>query len=56
MTVEECESLPWHRIVAKDGYISAMNMGIKGQIQKQLLLDEGYTLIGDNIDPKHMLG
>jgi alkylated DNA nucleotide flippase Atl1 len=47
--------LPWHRVVAKDGYISSLKLGAKGLVQKQLLLDEGVSIIEDRVDmTKHL--
>jgi methylated-DNA-protein-cysteine methyltransferase related protein len=47
--------LPWHRVVAKDGYISSLKLGAKGLVQKQLLLDEGVSIIEDRVDMiKHL--
>lgn len=55
MRQEEWKLLPWHRVVAKDGYISSLKLGAKGLIQKQLLLGEGVDIIEDHIDmTKHL--
>jgi methylated-DNA-protein-cysteine methyltransferase related protein len=57
MKQEEWELCPWYRVVAKDGSISALKLGPKGMIQKQLLLDEGYTMQDDKVDmTKHYFG
>jgi methylated-DNA-protein-cysteine methyltransferase related protein len=49
------ETLPWHRVVAKDGYISSLKLGAKGLIQKQLLLDEGVEINEDRVNMgKHL--
>lgn len=48
--VEEWDLCPWYRVVNKQGFISALKLGSKGMIQKQILLGEGYTLIEDNVD------
>jgi len=50
MPESEWSSCPWYRVVSKNGFISSLKLGTKGLIQKQVLLDEGYTLIGDSID------
>jgi alkylated DNA nucleotide flippase Atl1 len=50
MPQQEWRLLPWHRVVAKDGYISSLKLGAKGLIQKQLLLGEGVTIVEDHID------
>lgn len=55
MAQEEWNLLPWHRVVAKDGYISSLKLGAKGLIQKQLLLSENITVIEDHVDmTKHL--
>jgi alkylated DNA nucleotide flippase Atl1 len=47
--------LPWHRVVAKDGYISSLKLGAKGLIQKQLLLGENISIAEDRVDmAKHL--
>ncbi len=47
--------LPWHRVVAKNGFISSLKLGAKGLIQKQLLLDEGVIITDNNVDmQKHL--
>jgi alkylated DNA nucleotide flippase Atl1 len=51
----EWNLLPWHRVVAKDGYISSLKLGAKGLIQKQLLLDEKVEITEDRVDmTKHL--
>jgi alkylated DNA nucleotide flippase Atl1 len=50
MPQEQWQLLPWHRVVAKDGYISSLKLGAKGLIQKQLLLEEGVTIVDDRVD------
>ncbi len=50
MTVNESAHVPWYRVVAKNGYISALKLGYKGEIQRSLLLKEGYSLENDKID------
>jgi methylated-DNA-protein-cysteine methyltransferase related protein len=55
LSVEECDQVPWQRVVAKDGYISALKLGAKGIIQKQLLEDEGHMIIDDKVDIKSKL-
>ncbi len=55
LSAEECEGVPWHRVVAKDGYISALKLGEKGQLQKILLLEEGFEIVEDRVDIKQFL-
>ena len=50
MRQEEWSLLPWHRVVAKDGYISSLKLGAKGLIQKQLLLDESVGITQDHVN------
>ncbi len=44
----EMQTVPWYRVVAKDGYISSFKLGEKGIFQRQLLEQENYE-----IDPKN---
>jgi alkylated DNA nucleotide flippase Atl1 len=56
MTPEECEGLPWWRVVAKTGFVASLKLGYKGIAQKEMLINEGYTLYGDHVDMnKHCL-
>ncbi|MDX1920736.1 MAG: MGMT family protein [Candidatus Caenarcaniphilales bacterium] len=50
MNEEEMKTYPWYRVVAKDGYISSLKLGVKGLLQKNLLEREGYKLLGDKVD------
>ena len=40
----------WYRVVAKDGSISSLKLGIKGEIQRSILLKQGYKLVDDKVD------
>jgi alkylated DNA nucleotide flippase Atl1 len=56
MTPEDCEGLPWWRVVAKTGFVASLKLGYKGIAQKELLEQEGYVLNGDHVDmQKHCL-
>ena len=50
LTPEESVGVPWHRVVAKTGYISALKLGEKGRLQKILLHEEGFEIIDDHVD------
>lgn len=50
MKIEEWDQIPWYRVVAKSGYISSLKLGQKGEIQKQMLISEGYNLNSDRVD------
>ena len=50
LTQEECEAVPWYRVVAKNGYISSLKLGFKGQVQREKLTKDGYNLNGDFVD------
>lgn len=50
LSEDQWSLLPWHRVVAKDGYISSLKLGAKGLIQKQLLLGEQVMIINDKVD------
>ncbi|GAB4146386.1 MAG: MGMT family protein [Patescibacteria group bacterium] len=55
LTLEECDLVPWYRVVAKSGYISSLKLGIKGVVQKEKLEQEGYELKDDFVDmEKHL--
>jgi alkylated DNA nucleotide flippase Atl1 len=42
--------VPWYRVVAKDGYISSLKLGSKGERQRGLLRSEGYRLVRNRVD------
>ena len=50
MKQEEWELIPWYRVVAKNGHIASMKLGFKGQLQKEILLQEGYELDQDTVN------
>jgi methylated-DNA-protein-cysteine methyltransferase-like protein len=43
------DSVMWQRVVAKDGFISSMKLGFRGQLQKELLMKEGIEIQGDSV-------
>ncbi len=56
LSLAECATVPWYRVVAKNGFISALKLGAKGIQQKLQLQAEGYSLQGDRVDmSKHSL-
>ncbi len=50
MPEAERQTCPWRRVVNRMGYISALKLGKKGIIQKQLLEREWIELINDSVD------
>jgi alkylated DNA nucleotide flippase Atl1 len=55
LSEEEMAISPWYRVVNKAGFISSLKLGAKGLRQKQILQEEGYTLVGDSVDMgKHL--
>jgi alkylated DNA nucleotide flippase Atl1 len=48
LTQEEWELCPWQRVVAKNGHISALKLGEKGWIQKEILATEGVQVREDD--------
>jgi alkylated DNA nucleotide flippase Atl1 len=55
MSVEESKGIPWYRVVAKNGHISALKLGYKGEVQREKLLSEGYSVIDDQVNmEKHV--
>ncbi len=41
----EMAEYPWHRVVNRDGFISASKLGDKGKLQQALLEAEGLEII-----------
>jgi alkylated DNA nucleotide flippase Atl1 len=55
MSVEESKHIPWYRVVAKNGYISALKLGYKGEVQRDKLLTDGYDMVNDTLNmQKHL--
>jgi methylated-DNA-protein-cysteine methyltransferase-like protein len=50
LTKEEMSLVPWYRVVAKDGFISSIKLGAKGDQQKRILKKEKYKLLEDKVD------
>jgi methylated-DNA-protein-cysteine methyltransferase-like protein len=50
ITEEELSVVPWQRVVAKTGFISTMKLGYRGQIQKDLLIQDGVEVPIDHVD------
>ena len=50
MTEEEMKKYPWQRVVNKVGYISALKLGFKGNLQIELLREEGVEVIDGVVD------
>jgi methylated-DNA-protein-cysteine methyltransferase related protein len=50
LTLTECEQVPWWRVVAKNGYISSLKLGYKGQIQKEMLQNAGFEITEDCVN------
>jgi methylated-DNA-protein-cysteine methyltransferase-like protein len=50
MKVDEWSSLPWHRVVAKNGFISSKKLGQKGLIQEEVLKNEGYEIKENSVN------
>jgi methylated-DNA-protein-cysteine methyltransferase related protein len=48
---EECNHVAWHRVVAKNGGISALKLGLKGNAQIMILDSEGIEVI-NNVVPQ----
>jgi methylated-DNA-protein-cysteine methyltransferase-like protein len=56
MSKNEWNEIPWHRVVAKNGYISSLKLGEKGLLQKQILLSENYEINDDKVNmEKHLV-
>jgi methylated-DNA-protein-cysteine methyltransferase related protein len=49
MKETEYHICPWQRVVAKNGTIPTLKLGFKGNLQIQLLKEEGVTFDGENI-------
>jgi alkylated DNA nucleotide flippase Atl1 len=50
MTQKELPLIPWYRVVAKTGFISSVKLGYKGQIQKEMLEQEGVEVTDGHVD------
>ena len=48
--MKEKENCPWHRVVAKNGFISSKKLGYKGFLQEQLLLKENVEVVDSKVD------
>jgi methylated-DNA-protein-cysteine methyltransferase related protein len=49
MKQSEWSALPWQRVVAKDGAISALKLGQKGILQMDLLTQEGVEITDETV-------
>jgi len=47
---DEWSTVAWQRVVAKNGYLSSMKLGFRGNLQKQMLIDEGVKVEDDMVD------
>jgi methylated-DNA-protein-cysteine methyltransferase related protein len=50
MKEEEYKLIPWERVVAKTGEIPTVKLGFKGELQIQLLIEQGFDLSNGQID------
>ncbi len=50
LTETEMNAVPWYRVIAKDGYISSLKLGAKGELHKRILQKEGYKIVDDYVD------
>jgi methylated-DNA-protein-cysteine methyltransferase related protein len=50
MDSSEWDLLPWHRVVAKNGFISSLKLGPKGDLQKKILESEGVEIVEDYVN------
>lgn len=50
MKREEWKTLPWWRVVAKNGNISTLKLGEKGILQLDLLTQEGIDVTSEQVD------
>lgn len=50
MTELEMQKYPWQRVVNKQGYISALKLGFKGNLQIELLRAEGVEIAETTVD------
>ncbi len=44
MSSEDMKEIPWHRVVNRDGYVSAIKLGDKGRLQEDMLRSEGIEI------------
>jgi len=50
MTKEEMKQFAWQRVVNKQGYISALKLGFRGNLQIELLRAEGVSIPDCTVD------
>jgi alkylated DNA nucleotide flippase Atl1 len=50
MTEEEMKQYAWQRVVNKQGYISALKLGFRGNLQIELLRAEGIEIPDSTVD------
>ncbi len=50
MTEEEMKEYAWQRVVNKQGYISALKLGFRGNLQIELLRAEGVEILESTVD------
>lgn len=50
MTDDEMKEYPWQRVVNKQGYISALKLGFRGNLQIELLRAEGVEIEDTTVD------
>jgi methylated-DNA-protein-cysteine methyltransferase related protein len=50
MTEEEMKNYAWQRVVNKQGYISALKLGFRGNLQIELLRAEGIEIPDSTVD------
>jgi methylated-DNA-protein-cysteine methyltransferase related protein len=56
MSPEECDTFPWHRVIAKTGQIASLKLGYKGQMQIKMLLGEGVKFVDNSYVDMTMYG
>ena len=47
---KEFDQLAWHRVVAKNGFVASLKLGVKGLLQIALLEQENIEIVSDIID------
>lgn len=52
-SMQDFSTCPWHRVVAKNGEISSLKLGLKGDLQIKLLKKEAVSFVDNKVDMKN---
>ncbi len=55
LSEEECQGIAWQRVVAKNGAISSLKLGFRGNVQINILESEGVEVINNSVEPQYFV-